>query len=266
MANWQPSDPCPYNPCGTFTYGETEDYMVTVMPTTTGTLQGYVYEFGGMTPISGATVDILGFTGTSNASGFYTIASVPTGTWSATASHPDFCDQTVTGIVITDGGTTNQNFNLTWAEITTVPTAAVGFDELVGENQVMQTQLTINNPGTCDLVYDIDLTPLTETFGGPDPGQNVEILGTGTPVSLDQAIDAGMPFTVNPNATPAEPADGEEIFGSAANTYGPLPRTRGNFFEVTTSTTLTEHRLWLNAAAATNLLFCVWESPTKEGT
>ena len=277
MANWQPTDPCPYDPCGSFTYGETEDYMVTIVSPTTGTLEGYVYEFGGTTPIQGATVDILGFTDQTDATGFYQILDVPTGTWDATASHPDYCDQTVTGIVITENNTTTQNFELQWAAITTVPDPAVGYDVVVGENQSLMTSLEITNTGNCDLVYDISLTGLTEdNFGGQAP--NNELIAVGKQIPQDQwdeymsemaataaPGDVTMTPTINPNPTKPEPNDLEEIFGSDQNSFSAGPRQRGNFFEVTTTTQLAEVRNWLNLPGAMGLVFGVYECPTPEG-
>lgn len=245
---------------------------------TAGTLSGYVYKFGTVNPLEGATVEIPGLTGaTTNSAGFYQITGIPAGIWEATAGHPDFCDQTVSGIVITSGGTTFQDFELTWAEISTIPDPGEGFVVTLPENITYSSALEITNPGSCDLVFEITLEGLTEIFGGPAPDVNEEIIAYGTPVPLDQVcdlptsinkqdIDAARPFKVNPNVKSPDPSEEEDIFGSAENMYGPLQATCGNFFSVTSPTTLLEHRLWLNATSVTDMMFCVWESPFEEGT
>ncbi|MBN1340881.1 MAG: carboxypeptidase regulatory-like domain-containing protein [Bacteroidales bacterium] len=161
MTNWQPTDPCPYNPCGSFTYGETEDYMVLIFPACVGTLEGYVYKEGTIIPVEGATIEMFNSSGTSNAGGFYQITYLPCCTGQATASHPDYGSQTITDLTI--GTVTVQNFELPWIGITTVPDTATGYNELVGENQVLQTVMLIHNPGTCDLVYDITLTEISKS-------------------------------------------------------------------------------------------------------
>ncbi|MBN1340757.1 MAG: carboxypeptidase regulatory-like domain-containing protein [Bacteroidales bacterium] len=279
MANWQPTDPCPFDPCGSFTYGETEDYMVTIeIIVPEGNLEGYVLETGTGVPVEGATVKILGgqplWTATTDNNGYYLISGIEAGTWDIETSHPSYCPTFNTGIIIEDGLTTSLDIYLTWAEIATSPELEISV--VIPENTIKPTQLAITNHGSCDLVYDIEITEISETFGGPAP-ENNEVIARGKEIPLDEvtavpatlnknALDAGMPFITNPFTGMPVPSDGEEIFGSAQNTYGPLPRTRGNFYEVTASTTLKEHRFWLNATASTNMLFCVWESPDKEGT
>jgi hypothetical protein len=78
-----------------------------------GTLTGNVSD--GVNPIAGASVQAGGLYGSStDASGNYSFA-VPVGTYTVTASKFGFLPQSVPGVVITDGGTTTQNFVLTAA-------------------------------------------------------------------------------------------------------------------------------------------------------
>lgn len=66
---------------------------------------------------------------------------------------------------------------------------------------------------------------------------------------------------------PAPSIAGEEVFGSNASTFGPSGlRGRGNLFTVTSNTTLSEHRLYLNPTAATKMHFVVAESDAQVGT
>lgn len=61
--------------------------------------------------------------------------------------------------------------------------------------------------------------------------------------------------------------DGEEVFGNNSNVFGPAGlRGRGNMFHCTSSTTLTEHRLYLNMTANSDMQFLVYECPTVAGT
>jgi hypothetical protein len=62
------------------------------------------------------------------------------------------------------------------------------------------------------------------------------------------------------------PADGEEVFGNTSTVYGPAgARGRGNHFYCTTATTLTEHRLYLNMTASSDMQFLVYEGDVQAG-
>jgi len=79
----------------------------------TGTIAGTVLD-SSSNPISGATVSTSpgGYSATTNASGQYTISSVPVGTYSVTASKSGYTPQTVTGVVVQQNQTTTVNFSL----------------------------------------------------------------------------------------------------------------------------------------------------------
>jgi hypothetical protein len=112
--------------------------------------------------------------------------------------------------------------------------------------------------------------------------RDAEILAVGTPIPLDKlesmrssfsisaedVADMGMPYQTNGNSgmMNVNKILGEEVFGSAQNSYGPSgARGRGNLFTCTTTSTLTEHRLYLNVTVATTMYFVVAESPTQVG-
>ena len=81
-----------------------------------GTLQGTVTLTPGGTPIDGATVELGARSTTTNASGFYSFAALPAGTYpEETASKAGLNESTTNTIVITDGGTTVRDFALTAA-------------------------------------------------------------------------------------------------------------------------------------------------------
>jgi hypothetical protein len=78
-----------------------------------GTLQGTVTDSVTTNPIQGAQVDVTpaGGTAFTDASGNYSM-TLPIGTYDVTASANGYTPQTVNGVVITDGGTTTQDFQL----------------------------------------------------------------------------------------------------------------------------------------------------------
>ncbi|MEO8584624.1 MAG: carboxypeptidase regulatory-like domain-containing protein [Acidobacteriota bacterium] len=81
-----------------------------------GTVSGTVTASAGGAPIGGATVTFGSRTATTDGSGFYSFTPVPAGTYpSMTASAPGYVPATATGIVVTDGNTTTQNFSLATA-------------------------------------------------------------------------------------------------------------------------------------------------------
>ncbi len=82
-------------------------------PTGTGTIAGTVTTSGkNASPIGGATVNCgQGGNATSGSDGRYTIASVPVGSYSCTASAPSRSSKTAT-VSVTSGQTTTQNFAL----------------------------------------------------------------------------------------------------------------------------------------------------------
>ncbi len=89
----------------------------------TGTLQGTVTATVGGAPIAGATVTLGSRTATTDGSGFYSFANLPSGTYpSITASAPGYIPSTATGIVVSDGATTTQNFSLATAPTSGCPT------------------------------------------------------------------------------------------------------------------------------------------------
>jgi hypothetical protein len=79
-----------------------------------GTLQGTVTFTVGGGPVSGANVQFGARSTTTNASGVYSFTSIPAGTYpSVTVTYPGYNSATAANIVITDGGTTVQDFSLT---------------------------------------------------------------------------------------------------------------------------------------------------------
>jgi len=89
-----------------------------------GTVSGTVTATTGGAPLSGATVELGSRTTTTNGSGLYSFTDIPAGTYpSLTASLAGYVTETVTEIVVTDGGTTTEDFALD-----TAPTSACATD------------------------------------------------------------------------------------------------------------------------------------------
>ena len=87
----------------------TECTMVGAGGTVTGTVTATV----GGAPISGATIQLGARTTSTNGSGVYSFLNIPAGTYpSITASKPGFNSASASNIVVTDGGTTTQDFSL----------------------------------------------------------------------------------------------------------------------------------------------------------
>src|SRR6266542_3063011 len=118
----------------------------------TGTLTGTVTDASTNLPIGGATIHVVGPADrvtTTNASGQYSL-TLPVGTYDVTASAFGYLTQTANGVVISDGGTTTQDFALQPAPSHTVS----GYVRDGGNNPLENATVTILNtpipPATTD--------------------------------------------------------------------------------------------------------------------
>ncbi|MBI5839038.1 MAG: carboxypeptidase regulatory-like domain-containing protein [Chloroflexi bacterium] len=85
----------------------------------TGTLTGLVTD-ASSSPLMDAAIELTGgYSTITDATGHYTI-DVPAGSYDVTASKYGYVSQTVTGLSVTNGGTTTQNFALTVAATHTI--------------------------------------------------------------------------------------------------------------------------------------------------
>src|SRR5438552_13188187 len=106
-----------------------------------GTVTGTVTVNPGGAPIAGATVMLGARSTTTDGSGNYSFTSIPAGTYpSMTASKPGFVPGSASGIVVTDGGTTTQNFSLAAAPPNACLTDTTQADFLTG----VATNLDLN--------------------------------------------------------------------------------------------------------------------------
>jgi hypothetical protein len=78
-----------------------------------GKLQGTIVDSWTGNPISGAAVTVAGgFTTSTNNLGSYQLTTLPVGTYDVTASASGYQSQRVTGVAISDGTTSTQNYSL----------------------------------------------------------------------------------------------------------------------------------------------------------
>lgn len=134
----------------------------------TGTLQGTVTDSSTSNPIQGAKIDVSPNGGTTftDANGNYSII-IPIGTYDVTASAFGYLPDTVNGVVITDGGTTVQDFALDQAPVSTVTGTVTDGS---GHGWPLYAQIDIDGyPGSpiftnpADGTYSVDL-PQGTTF------------------------------------------------------------------------------------------------------
>ncbi len=170
-----------------------------------GTVTGTVTD--GTNPIVGATVALGVRTATTDASGVYTFTGIPAGTYpSITASAPGFNSSTATNVVVTDGGTTTQNFTLTAAPASAcfTDTTQSDFQTGVGTNVDVTTSpgdITLSNEPLVDQQNTAGTTTGTG-FGTPAwTGQTFIPAVTGTLVKADVQLFCNGCGATPPNLT-----------------------------------------------------------------
>lgn len=162
------------------------------------------------------------------------------------------------------------------------------FDLTMGPDSIAVETLSITNSGAGPLEFMVTIEGAAAANAKVDmiaggKALNAGIVSTGKPMSLDRLTEYQSHIPVGPQSidqnevsqkgpelthigTMNKGALAEEVFGSAQNAFGPLgTRGRGNLFTCTSSTIITEHRLYLNVTTATDLYFVIAESETQAG-
>jgi hypothetical protein len=132
---------------------------VSVFNAAYGTLTGHVYKYGTTTPIAGAAISFGTYNTTTGLDGLYSVPSVLVGTYTVSCSASGYVGESAPGIIITDGGTTTQNFYLKWAEIVANPTL---FNENIAPDAQLDKTLTLTNNAPAALNYTTSLQFLTD--------------------------------------------------------------------------------------------------------
>ena len=129
-----------------------------------GTLEGYVTEYGSGLPVENVIVSTGRYKDTTDADGFYHINNVPTGNHdilfeangNTNAGGNPYFDQTISGVVITDGATIQTDIEMIWAELETNPAA---INKAVTPGEVYTEGFTITNNGPGNLDYQCFASP-----------------------------------------------------------------------------------------------------------
>ncbi|MBN1340327.1 MAG: carboxypeptidase regulatory-like domain-containing protein [Bacteroidales bacterium] len=135
-------------------------------PQALGTLEGYVLDEVTQLGIENASVTFGTFSATTNASGFYSLDNVDEGTYDVTATHPDYNTNTVTGVVVTCGQTTQQDIEL-YPLVPPLPVLSWQFAnyDVVNDSLVFDVQLKCSIPGTYHSSTQIYFDYNTDAFG-----------------------------------------------------------------------------------------------------
>lgn len=191
-------------------------------PPVFGHMSGYVYEYGSTNPIANALVQVGTKQVYTNTSGFYQMNNIVVGTHSANVSTPGrfYFSTAVSGIGITEGNTTSQNFFLTWSELAVNPTS---ISSSVYSSMTDDVSFTISNPGgTANLQYAMYFAPTNQS------GRNTNALQKRPP-----AMDTANARVFRPTEFPSsERAEGWMTYTDPADadfyTY-PVPERATKF-------------------------------------
>jgi uncharacterized repeat protein (TIGR01451 family) len=153
-----------------------------------GTVSGTVTAVAGGAPLSGASIALGSRTTTTDASGFYSFASLPAGTYpSISASYPGCTTDTAANIVVSDGNTTTQDFALATAPSSACleDTTQADFQTGVGTNVDLNT-----SPGDVTLLNAAFIDQQNTTLGNSGVGITTTTYGgqTFTPAVTGQLV------------------------------------------------------------------------------
>ena len=140
------------------------DSTVPAAPTF-GNVSGYVYRYGTTTPIVNAMVTAGTKVAYTGVNGFYQINNLLTGTQTlnCNATGQFYFSTSVSGVAITNGGTTTQNFGLKWGELTATPTSVTAS---LYQGEAGSATITLQNiGGTASTSYAGYISAATRSSG-----------------------------------------------------------------------------------------------------
>lgn len=158
------------------------------VPVSNGVLQGTVTASLGGAPISGATISLGSRTTTTDASGFYSFAAVPPGTYpNVASSFPGYLSAYASNLVVSDGSATTQDFSLGAAPASAcfTDTSQADFQAGVGTNADLTT-----NAGDVSLSSQVSIDQQNTTLGTSGVGITTTTWGGQT---FTPALSGPMP-------------------------------------------------------------------------
>ncbi|HZY40949.1 MAG TPA: carboxypeptidase regulatory-like domain-containing protein, partial [Anaerolineae bacterium] len=210
-------------------------------PVATGSLSGTVRNAGNSNPINGAAVvamDSLGATAaaTTDVSGIYRIIGLPIGPYTVTASAGVYNPGTATGVSVSVGVTTTQNFTLTalpQADLSLIKTASAS---TLAPGSSLAYTLTVTNNGPDAIGTTVTVTDVLPSgyVLGTATGAGWSCSGTTTIVCTRTGLGVSTSASVNINGTaPAAVGPIVNTATTGASVFDPSPANNSATVTVT---------------------------------
>ncbi|MEO7794839.1 MAG: carboxypeptidase regulatory-like domain-containing protein [Thermoanaerobaculia bacterium] len=134
--------------------------------TQTGTLQGVVSDFNTALPVAGAIVQANGYSALTNAGGAYTMV-LPVGTYTVTAARSGYNTGSISGVGITNGGTTVRHFALTSGQIAGTITDSTSASPIAGAQIAISPGPTVLSNGSGNYAANVGAGTYSVTASAP---------------------------------------------------------------------------------------------------
>jgi hypothetical protein len=145
--------------CGSYDFGEAEDYTVIIGDALFGDLEGYVTELDGGAPVFDALISVGGiFSGTTDADGFYHIDQVITGMWDVSCTKEGY-NLANAPVTILEDVTSNLGFQLTQPQFIVTPLVMT---QTLEPNTSNTQTINYNNTGNGSVDWTASLSILSD--------------------------------------------------------------------------------------------------------